>query len=391
MRRQLLLCLALIVLLGSAGFAAEGEAPPPVKVDAPSAMLMEAGSGLVLYSKNEREIRPPASVTKLMVLLLAMEALDGGKIKLTDTITASPEACSKGGSQIWLEQGEQMTVGEILKAVAIVSANDASVALGEHLAGSEENFVRLMNKRAAELGMKDTTYVNATGLSPDDRSSKGNLTSVRDQTILAREVLRHPDVLRWTGTWIDHLRGGQSFLRNTNNLVRFYEGCDGLKTGFTEEAGYCLVATAKRNGVRLIATVMKSRTSKERNADISRLLNYGFGRLKAVQYYKGGEILGQVKVALGRQSHVPVAVARELAVVMERDATETPKKAVILPLKVNAPVRKGTVLGRIVLSLKGSECGRVNLIAAENVERSGFFETFFKVLGQAIGGFFRKG
>lgn len=368
--------------------AAEG---PPVTLTSRSAILIEAARGEVLLAKNEEEALPPASVTKLMVMLLAMEAIDSGRLKLTEVVTASPEACKMGGSQIWLEQGEQMTVGELMKAVSIVSANDATVALAEHLAGSEENFVRLMNKRAKALGMKDTVYVNTTGLTPDHPASGGNRTSARDQAILAGETLRHPTVLRWTGTWIDYLRGGQSFLRNTNNLVRFYDGCDGLKTGFTEEAGFCLVATAKRAGVRLIVVVMNAPTSQVRNAEISKLFNYGFSQLKAHLFYRGGEVVANLPVSLGERRQVPVVVANELAAVTARDVVAIPKKAVSLPSRITAPVKQGAILGKVIVTIDGKECGRVNLVAGATVRRTGLFKTLGRVLGEAIAAIFRRG
>ncbi|MGE5597786.1 MAG: D-alanyl-D-alanine carboxypeptidase family protein, partial [Bacteroidota bacterium] len=286
--RRLISALLLVCLLAPGVFAsvraAEG---PPLAISSQSAVLLESSQGRILFAKDEHAIRPPASVTKLMLMLLVMEAVDAGRLKLSEIVTAGPEAVKMGGSQIWLEEGEQMTVADLMKAVSIVSANDASVALAEHLAGSEENFVRLMNKRARELGLKNTHYVNCTGLTPDDPAAGANRTTAYDQALLAREMLKHPAVLKWTGVWIDYLRNGQSFLRNTNNLVRFYDGCDGLKTGFTEQAGFCLVATARRAGVRLIAAIMNAPTSQVRNAEISKLFNYGFSQLKAYQFYKG--------------------------------------------------------------------------------------------------------
>lgn len=371
--------------------AEQSAAKLPVAVSSRSAILMEASQGKILLAKDERAILPPASVTKLMLMLLVMESVDAGKIKLTDVVTASPEACKMGGSQIWLEQGEQMTVADLMKAVSIVSANDASVALAEYLAGSETNFVRLMNKRARELGMEDTTYINCTGLTPDDSPHKGNLTSARDQAILAREILKHPSVLGWTGTWIDYLRNGESFLRNTNNLVRFYDGCDGLKTGFTEEAGFCLVATAKKAGVRLIAVVMNAPTANARSEEIGRLFNYGFSQLKAYQFFKGGEIIANLPVQLGKRDRVPVIVAGELSVVVDREVTEAPKKIITLPARVSAPIKKGAVLGRVSVAIAGKECGRVNLAAANDVPRCGFFAALGRVLRETIAGLFKRG
>ena len=229
-------------------------------------------------------------------------------------------------------------------------------------------------------------------MTPDDGpGAKSNLTSAHDQAVLAREVLRHPSLLQWTSTWIDYLRNGQSFLRNTNNLVRFYDGCDGLKTGFTEEAGFCLVATAKRAGVRLIVAIMKAPTSQIRNAEISKLFNYGFSQLKAYQFYKGGEVVANLPVTLGKRAQVPVVVANELAAVVDRNVTASPKTAVTLPTKLTAPIKQGMVLGRVVVTIDGKECGRTNLIAGASVPRSGFFTALGKVIAETIKSLFKRG
>ena len=256
-----------------------------VEVSAPSAVLMEKETGTVLFAKNEHEKLEPASVTKIMTLLLTMEAIDGGTLRYEDTVTASPHACSMGGSQIWLKEGERLTVDEMLKAVCVVSANDCAVALAEHLAGSEEAFVERMNRRAAELGMNDTTFKNACGLPVE-----GHVTSAYDIALMSRELmLHHPDIRTYTTVWMDTLRDGASSLVNTNKLVRFYDGTTGLKTGSTSAAGYCISATAEREGMELIAVILKGKTSPERFADAQTLLNYGFATyaLKAAAAGKG--------------------------------------------------------------------------------------------------------
>jgi len=361
---------------------------PDLKIDGVSAILMEPNSGEILYSKNPDQKLPPASVTKLMVMLLTLEAVDKGQVKLTDVVSASPEACRMGGSQIWLEPGEEMTVADLLKAVCIVSANDASYALGEHLAGSEENFIEQMNKRAVELGLKNTHFVNTTGLEPDG-GGVGNLTSARDMAILAREVIKHPIVFQWTGVWIDNLRGGKSFLRNTNKLVRFYRGCDGLKTGYTDKAGYCLVATAKRDGVRMIAVVMKSPTINTRSRDISTMFNYGFSQYRAFRVCEAGEKTGQIKVFRGKEDTVDVVVPRELTAILKRNQTGEVIKTVKIDRIIAAPVKKGQTVGEVLLSYQGKQCGRMELVTAKDVGRAGFFELwiqmFKKVIGMAVG------
>lgn len=397
MNKVIRLCLSVALvfsLLGMGQVAAKEVSEslpkgPDLKIDGLSAVLMEPNSGEILYSKNPDQKLPPASVTKLMVMLLTLEALDKGQIKLTDVISASPEACRMGGSQIWLEPGEEMTVADLLKAVCIVSANDASYALGEYLAGSEENFIALMNKRAAELGLKNTHFVNTTGLEPDG-GGVGNLTSAGDMALLAREVIKYPIVFKWTGVWIDSLRGGKSFLRNTNKLVRFYRGCDGLKTGYTDKAGYCLVATAQRDGVRLIAVVMKSSTIDSRSRDISTLLNYGFSQYRAFRVSQAGEKVGQVKVFRGKESKVDVVVPRELTAILKRSQTGEVIKTVKLNRMVAAPVKRGQIVGEVVLTYEGKPCGRMELVAAKDVGRAGFFELwgqiFKQVIGMAVGG-----
>lgn len=359
-------------------------AEPVMNLESQAAILIEPLSGEVLYQKNADQKMHPASVTKLMVILLTLEALERGDLKLTDMVSASPEACKMGGSQIWLEPGEQMSVEELLKAVCIVSANDASYTLGEHIAGSEANFIAMMNKRAKSLGLKNTTYVNATGLEPDG-GGPGNLTSARDMAILAREVLKYPYVLKWTGTWIDYLRGGKSFLRNTNRLVRFYNGCDGLKTGFTGEAGYCLVATAKRDGVRMVAVVMKASTDKTRAKDISNLFNYGFSLYKAHRLYQGGEIVGKVKVFQGKEKYVQAKAAGELSAVVKRTAKGSVTKQIKLADWVQAPVKSGQKLGEVILSVDGKPCGKVDLVAAKEVKKNSFFGVLGEIFRTLIG------
>jgi D-alanyl-D-alanine carboxypeptidase (penicillin-binding protein 5/6) len=378
----LIINILLFFIMGLAGISLAEETM--LKIESPSAILMEPESGDILFNQNSKQKLPPASVSKLMVMLLVLEAIDNGQIKLSDTVIASPEACKMGGSQIWLEPGEQMTVAELLKAVCIVSANDASYALAEHIAGSEENFIALMNKKANALGLKDTHYVNTTGLEPSTGGS-GNVTSAMDMAMLAREIVRHPIIFRWTGIWIDSLRGGKSFLRNTNNLVRFYQGCDGLKTGFTNQAGFCLVATAKRKGVRLIAVVMKAPTLAVRSKDISKLFNYGFAQYKAYPVYSGGENIGKVTVFRGKQIKVGAIVPTELTAILKRDFQGEIVKIVKLPPIVKAPIQKGTKLGEVILNAAGKTCGRIDLVADCDVGRASFFELCFQIFRRIIG------
>jgi D-alanyl-D-alanine carboxypeptidase (penicillin-binding protein 5/6) len=375
---RLILILMVVTLTGNT--AALGAVQPErLTVEAEAAILLEPTTGEVLYEKNPDRQMHPASVTKLMVMLLTMEALNRGDLKLTDQVTASPEACKMGGSQIWLEPGEQMSVAELLKAVCIVSANDASYALGEHLAGSEANFVALMNRRAQQLGLKNTIYVNTTGLEPQGGGS-GNLTSARDMALLGREVIKYRQVFKWTSVWIDSLRGGKSFLRNTNKLVRFYRGCDGLKTGYTGEAGYCLVGTANRDGVRVIAVVMKASSIDGRSRDISKLFNYGFSKYKAQIIYQGGETIGKVRIFRGADAYVAAKVSRELAAIIKREADGKITKTVKLAPLLQAPVMSGQKVGEVRLVYQGRPCGRVDLVSAKAVKRASLFEIWKTIL-----------
>ena len=262
--KKLVVLLCALLALGSSAQALE--------VSAPSALLMEKETGTVLFAKDEHAKLEPASVTKVMTLLLTMEAIDAGQLHYDDVVTASAHACSMGGSQIWLKENEQMTVSDMLKAVCVVSANDCAVALAETVAGSEEAFVERMNQRAAELGMADTHFCNATGL-----PAEGHVTSAYDIALMSRELIRnHPDIRQYTTIWMDSLRDGASSLVNTNRLIRFYQGATGLKTGSTDSALYCLSGTAERDGMELIAVIMKAPTSTQRFEDATNLLNYGF-------------------------------------------------------------------------------------------------------------------
>lgn len=367
-----------LLLFTAISVVAAAATTPSLKVTSEAAILIEPVSGEILFTKNAEQKMHPASVTKLMVILLTLEAVERGDLQLNELIAASPEACKMGGSQIWLEPGEEMSVEELLKAVCIVSANDASYAIGEHLAGSEDNFIVKMNERAKELGLSNTTYVNATGLEPPD-GSVGNMTSAADMGKLACEVLKYPYILKWTGTWIDYLRDGQSFLRNTNKLVRFYQGCDGLKTGFTVPAGFCLVGTAKRNGVRLVAVVMKAENDKKRAQDMSALFNYGFTQYKAHCLYNGGEKIGEIKVIQGKEKKVEYKVASELSAIVKREARGTIDKQIKIAEFLRAPVKSGQKIGEVILLKDGNPCGKSDLIAVKKVERNSFLGIFREV------------
>ena len=366
-----------------------------VEVSAPSAVLMEKETGTVLFAKNEHEKLEPASVTKVMTLLLTMEAIDGGTLRYEDTVTASPHACSMGGSQIWLKEGERLTVDEMLKAVCVVSANDCAVALAEHLAGSEEAFVERMNRRAAalylegsieafadrmnsraaELGMNDTTFKNACGLPVE-----GHVTSAYDIALMSRELmLRHPDIRRYTTVWMDTLRDGASSLVNTNKLVRFYDGTTGLKTGSTNAAGYCISATAERDGMELIAVILKGKTSPERFADAQTLLNYGFASY-ALKTVTPDDPLPPVPVTLGTQATVQPVLGEENQLLLEKAKTGELSQSVTLESSVQAPVAVGDRLGTLTVTFGEEVLVELPLLAGEEVPRITFRQMLPRVL-----------
>lgn len=355
-----------------------------LKIDARSAILLEPITGEILFEQDADVALSPASVTKVMTLLLVMEEIEKGALRFDETIVISPEAAAMGGSQIWLEPGEEMLVADLIKAVAIVSANDASYALAERVSGSHDAFVARMNERARELGLTNTKFVNCTGLSEDNPTAAGNLTSARDVAIMSRELIKHDAILKWTGTWIDYLRNGASFLRNTNKLVRFYQGCDGLKTGFTNEAGFCLAATAKRNNVRLIAVVMKAATNDIRAKEVSRLLNFGFGRLEAVRVVSQGEELAKLPVIRGTEDTIIAQASADYYLPAKRGTQPGITKEISLSSKLKAPIQKGQKLGTMTVLLDGKPVQEIDLLAANDVGRTNAFQFFARVGRQSL-------
>jgi len=339
-----------------------------------SAILMEADTGTILYEKNPDEKLPPASITKVMTLLLIMEAIERGEIKLTDKVRTSERAASMGGSQIFLQPGEEMTVEDMIKGIAIASGNDASVAMAEHLAGTEEAFVNRMNQRARELGMNNTHFVNSNGLPATD-----HYTTARDIAIMSRELLKHDLITKYTGTYQDYLRKDTAnpfWLVNTNRLVRFYEGVDGLKTGYTAEAKYCLTATAKRNNMRIIAVVMGEPDVKTRNSEISTMFNYAFSHYQVKPMYRKGETVRNIAVDKGSQPTVNVVTPQAVSLLMKRgESIEDYTQEVVVEPSVAAPVRKDQVVGHIFIRTRdGKEVNRIDLYPEQSVERAGIWE-----------------
>ena len=351
-------------------------------VNAKSALLMDAATGTVLFEKNAHEALAPASVTKIMTMLLIMEAIDSGSIGYDDMVTASESAAAKGGSQVYLKAGEQMAVSEMLKSIAVSSANDCACAMAEHLSGSEGAFVDRMNERARELGMEDTHFVNCTGLDDSPEAAR-HRTSAYDIALMSRELLtRHPDIKKYTTIWMDTIRNGAFGLSNTNKLIRFYPGATGLKTGFTSGAGYCLSATAQRDGMELIAVTMGCESAKIRNAACKQLLDYGFANFALVS--PDLEDVPSVPVVLGKEKTVPLTLgeSRQLLVPKAKKAGLT--QSVTLEESAAAPVEKGAVLGTLTVKSGGETLLEIPLSAAKAVEKLTFGDVFLMVLKRAV-------
>lgn len=350
-------------------------APAPPEVAAPSAILVERTSGTVLYEKNSHEKLAPASVTKIMTMLLTVEALERGQIRLEDEVVTSDHAASMGGSQIYLEPGERMSLHDMLKSIAVSSANDACVAVAEHIAGSEATFVAMMNDRAAALGMQDTHFVNCCGL-----DSEEHYTTAYDISLMSRELLKHKMIRAYTTIWMDTVRGGEFGLSNTNKLVRFYDGTTGVKTGYTSKAGYCVSASAEREGMELIAVIMKADTSPHRNADASGLLNFGFANYAVVGLGEGENGAEEIPVILGRQDCVKVELAENAQVLIEKAQAPKVEKQLVLAESLEAPVEKGQKVGTLVFSLDGEQLAEVPVVAADAVERLGTMDIYGDIL-----------
>ena len=361
----------------SANNAAIGQT---LEIKAKSAILMEPNTGNILYESNSDEVLAPASITKIMSLLLVMEAIDKGMFDLETVISASEHACSMGGSQIWLEPGESMTVDDLLKAAVVASAYDATVALGEAVAGSEEGFVAMMNARAKELGMLNTNFVNATGL-----DAEGHVTTAHDVALMSCELIKHDLIKKYSTVWMDTLRDGKSELVNTNKLVRFYKGTTGLKTGTTSTAGYCLSATAERDGMELVAVVMGGETSPDRFNGAKKLLDYGFANYTFTRIDSGLESGLTVPIANGTAEKAEVRSDGVLNVLLQRTADQNIEREVVFNKNIKAPVKKGDVLGTVNISIGGEPVGEIEITAACDVDKI----TFGFVLKNLLTGLFK--
>ena len=381
MKRVGAICLAICLMWGLAVPASAA----PADIGGKSAVLMDIATGTVLYEKSAHEPLAPASVTKVMTMLLIMEAIDSGKIRWEDTVTASEEAAAKGGSQIYLKAGEMMSVSDMVKSIAVSSANDCACAMAEHIAGSEAAFVELMNRKAAQLGMANTHFVNCTGLD-DGEDGKKHLTSAYDIALMSVELLKnHPDITKFTTIWMDTVRGGSFGLANTNKLVRFYPGATGLKTGFTSAAGYCLSATAQRDGMELIAVVMGSATSKERFAACKALLDYGFSNF-ATAAPQLPEALS-VPVKLGKQDSVTAQPSGDTALLVDKSQKSLLTTEYTLLDTITAPVSKGQYLGEATVRVGDKVIAQIPLLATEAVPKVSYWD----VVGALLRAFFMKG
>lgn len=344
-----------------------------IKVDARSALLMEPITGKIIFEKNSHEKLAPASVTKIMTMLLAMEAIDSGKIKISDKITVSENAKKMGGSSMLLDTGEIRTVEEILKGIAIASGNDAAVAIGEYLAGSEEAFVKLMNNKAKTLGMNDTNFKNCTGL-----SAAGHITSAYDISLMSRELLKHPSILKYSGTYMETISEGRKSpigLVNHNKLVRFFKGCDGLKTGFTEEARYCISATAVREGARMLTVIMGAPTYKIRNRDASMLLNFGFSKFEAKKGISKDEDVEKIWINKQSDKYFVAKAKQDCNIVIEKGIDNKIEKKCTLSIDSNKKeFKKGEVVGYCEILVNDKVINKVDIYCDRDFKKGGVFE-----------------
>ena len=372
----LVLCFMIVFVGLTKSYALENNSN--MEFDCKSAILMEATTGTVLYEYNADAALPPASVTKIMTLLLVMEEIEKGALKYTDTVTTSAYAASMGGSQIYLKEGEQMSVEDMIKSVVISSANDAAVALAEHICGSEDIFVQRMNEKADELGMNNTHFENTNGL---DDTVLNHLTSARDIAIMSRELIKYEDILEYSSTWMDTVRNGSFGLTNTNRLVRFYQGATGLKTGSTAKAKFCVSATAKRNNMHLICVVMGAPSSDVRNSIATQLLNWGFANFEL--FTDQAPSLSPIKVTTGVENRCQIT-SLNFAVVVKKGETNKIEKRVTLPNKISAPVTKGDTIGNIEYLINNQIIGKSAIVSTQTIEKIDYWGLFVRILSKFL-------
>ena len=379
MKKTVSLLLAALVLIAALPAAGATASDSGLSLSCASAVLMEKETGAFLLEENAHEKLEPASVTKIMTLLLVMEAVDSGQIFMDDPVTVSAYAAGMGGSQVYLEEGERMPVDQMIKCVTVVSGNDCAVALAEHLAGSEGAFVARMNQRAQELGMADTTFLNCTGL-----PAQGHETSAHDIALMSRElILNHPSIREYTTIWMDSIRNGEFGLTNTNRLVRFYEGATGLKTGYTSSAHYCMSATAERGGMELIAVVMKSPTSNQRFEDARTLLDYGFANYTMVPVYPDAP-LAPVDVLLGARAQVQPQLERDCRLLVRKGEEGQVTAKLSLAQNVEAPVERGQILGQLEVYVGDELRDTIPILSSQQVDRLSVSGIFARMLSKLL-------
>jgi D-alanyl-D-alanine carboxypeptidase (penicillin-binding protein 5/6) len=376
-----LLIMLFVFFIGITLVKADDDLAPNAK----SAILIEASTGKVLFEKNADEGLPPASMTKIMSMLLIMESIDNGTLSLNDEVVISKEASDMGGSQVFLNEGETYKVSELLKGIAIASGNDAVVAMAEKVAGSTSSFVQMMNDKAQELGLQNTTFINPHGL-----DAEGHKSSARDMSIIARELLKHEKILEFSSIYEEYLTkndGTKTWLVNTNKLVRFYNGADGLKTGFTQSAGYCLTATAKRNNLRLISVVMGEDTSDLRSADTVKMLNFGFNTYKANLIMEKDKVIGKVRIIQGKKEDADVVLKEDAIELLNVKDKKSNYSFNILVDKVKAPIKKGDVIGKSdVIDDEGNVIDSVDITINEDIKKANFFDYLKRNINIVTGG-----
>ncbi|TCN22978.1 D-alanyl-D-alanine carboxypeptidase family protein [Mesobacillus foraminis] len=383
MRRKCLFSLMIVSffitsLFSTSTLANEGRAQ--LADESSSAILIERDTGRILYEKNSNEKLPPASMTKIMTMLLIMEALDEGRLKFDEKVRTSEYAASMGGSQIFLEPGEEMTVEEMLKGIAIGSGNDASVAMAERLAGSEEEFVKMMNAKVKELGLKNTTFKNPTGLPTTEHYS-----TAHDMALMAKELLKYEKITQFTGKYEDYLREDTDekfWLVNTNRLVRFYPGVDGLKTGFTNQAKYCLTATAQKDGMRVITVVFGAPTSKSRNAQVTKMLDYAFSQYQSHPMFKKGHSVGSVPVSKGKEKRIEAVTSERISLLTKKgESIDNVEQKITMKKSLKAPIQKGDEVGTLRLIQDGKTMVESQLVASKAVNEANWWQLYKRAFG----------
>lgn len=384
MVKKTITIIILMILLSITVIPTYIHANEPFDIEGKAALLMDFGSGKVLYEKNPNEKLEPASITKIMVLILVMEAMEEGRISLEENVSISKHAASMGGSQVYLEPGGTNTVEELLKAICLRSANDASVAMGEHIAGSEELFLDMMNSKAKELNMKNTNFNNLTGL-PDDN----HYTTAYDIALMGRELLTHKSIHKWLSMWMTTILVGkdknvEQELVNTNKLIRFYPGANGIKTGFTQNAGYCLAASATRENTTFISVILGSNSALQRNEDSKKLLDYGFANYESVKIYNADEIIGKVKIEKGKKKEVEVKTKEDINVLIKKGQREEIKKEIKLYDSIKAPIKKGDKAGEIEVKLDNETLVKSKLIVDENIKKANVLNIFSRLMNSLV-------